>query len=112
MSVLDTSIIAEVRETLGDDIYRDFVLRMLDEARQTAERLDALQDAGNLPEIATVAHRMAGSAVSVGASGLHGRLKQIEDAVRLDSGSGLPGMIAALGSEIDRTKAELDAILR
>ncbi len=112
MSVLDTSIVAEVRETLGDDIYRDFIVRMLEEARQVDGRLQTLLAEDNRAEIATVAHRMAGSAVSVGTAALHARLKAIEDAVRLDAPNALPGLIGALSDDICRTKAALEDILR
>ena len=76
MSVLDQSIIAEVRETLGDDIFKGFADRMLAEAVQTVGQLRGLLASGETEALAQLAHRSAGSAVSVGASALHARLKR------------------------------------
>lgn len=112
MSVLDQSIVAEVRETLGDDIYRGFVERMLAEAAEVGRSLRALHDKRDAAELAKVAHRMAGSAVSVGAQALHGRLKAIEDAARLGALDSVPAMLDALDDDLTRTKAALDDILR
>ena len=112
MSILDASIVLEVRETLGDDVYRDFVRRMLDEAAQIDARLKSLSATGNMAEVASVAHRMAGSAVAVGATALHARLKAIEDAVRLEGAAGVPALIDGLDAVIAQTKAAMDDILR
>lgn len=112
MSVLDQSIVAEVRETLGDDIYRGFVERMLAEAAEVGRILRELHEKGDAVELAKVSHRMAGSAVSVGAQALHARLKAIEDAARMGALGDVPAMLAALEDDLSRTKAALDDILR
>lgn len=111
MSVLDQSIIAEVRETLGDDIFRGFADRMLAEAVQTVGQLRDLLASGETEALAQLAHRSAGSAVSVGASALHARLKRIEDLARTGSVAGLGESIAALDGDIAEAQAALDSLL-
>jgi HPt (histidine-containing phosphotransfer) domain-containing protein len=111
MTLLDQSIIAEVRETLGDDAYRGFVDRMLAEASATAADLSALLQKGDLSAVAQTAHRSAGSAVSVGASGLHACLKEIEDEARGAASPALADLVARLPAVIDGTRDALARLL-
>lgn len=111
MTLLDHSIIAEVRETLGDDAYRGFVTRMLAEADSTAAELSRLLARGDLGGVVHLSHRSAGSAVAVGASGLHGCLKAIEDEARATAPAGLAALVVDLVDVIARTRAELSQTL-
>ncbi|MEY4983064.1 MAG: hypothetical protein RIR62_1330, partial [Pseudomonadota bacterium] len=111
MTVLDQSIIAEVRETLGDDIFRGFADRMLAEAVLTVPQLRSLMAAGEIEALAQLAHRSAGSAVSVGATALHARLKRIEDLARSGSPAGLGEAVAALEGDIAAARGALENLL-
>lgn len=111
MSFLDQSIIEEVRETLGDDAYRGFVERMLSEAATTTAELAALLEKGDVAGIAQLAHRSAGSAVSVGASGLHASLKAIEDEARSVTPHRLAELIGTLPATVAQTRSGLLALL-
>ncbi len=104
MTVLDQSIVAEVRETLGDDVFRCFADRMLAEAVQTASQLRDLLAAGEPETLAQLAHRNAGSAVSVGACALYARLKRIEDLARSGALAGLVEAVAGLDRDISNTR--------
>lgn len=112
MSLLDETIIAEVRETLGDDTLRGFVDRMLSEAATTADDLAQLYEQGDLAAIAKLAHRSAGSAVSVGASRLYACLKEIEDAARLPASAQVADLITVLPAVIDSTRSAMQGMLR
>lgn len=109
MALLDEAIIAEVRDTLGDEVYLGFAGRMLDEAELSLAELGALLARGELGPLAQLAHRTAGSAVSVGASGLHARLKEIEDCVHAKQTERLPTLIAGLTAVVTDTRAALEA---
>lgn len=111
MALLDEAIIAEVRDTLGDEAYLGFVGRMLDEAEVSLAELGGLLAQGNLPKLAQLAHRTAGSAVSVGASGLHGRLKEIEDCVHAGQADRLPALVASLTGVVSDTRVALEILM-
>ncbi len=110
MGLLDTAIIDDVRDALGDDAYRGYAGRMVSEMRALGPVLTGLLAAGDREGLAQAAHRAAGSAVSVGASGLHGRLKTIEDVARAGGGD-LAALVAGLGAEADATEAAIGALL-
>lgn len=109
MALLDEGIIAEVRETLGDEAYLGFAGRMLDESEETLAELGALLAGGDLGALAKLAHRTAGSAVSVGASGLHGHLKEIEDTALAGQADRLPALVAALTGVLSDTRIALES---
>lgn len=110
MGLLDVSVIDDLRDALGDDAYAGYALRMLSEMQGLAAELAALVTAGDREALAQTAHRAAGSAVSVGASGLHGRLKAIEDAAR-GGGAGLDALIAGFKAEVAATEAAITALI-
>lgn len=109
--LLDTAVIDELRETLGDDIYRGFVGRMLAEVTETTTSLHDLLAAGDLDSLARIAHRTSGSAAGIGAKGLHALLKEIENTARDPSAiQSLPRLLAALPDRVDATRKELGAL--
>ena len=106
--LLDTAVIDELREALGDDTYRSFAARMLAEVEQTATALQALLDAADFETLARTAHRTAGSAAGTGAKGLHALLKQIENTARdADSRSALPALLASITPQAEATRTAL-----
>lgn len=109
MELLDLSVIDEVRDALGDDAYRGYAMRMLDEMRSVGPELALLLE-GDRKTLAQVAHRAAGSAVSVGAKGLHARLKGIEDAAR-GGGAGLETLVGGFSADVEATEAAISALL-
>lgn len=108
MALLDEAIIAEVCETLGEEAYLGFVSRMLDEADLSLVELGHLLALGDLPKLSYVAHRTAGSAVSVGAAGLHERLKEIEDCAHSGQIDRLPVLVASLSALVSDTRSALE----
>ncbi len=111
MELLDFAIIDEVRDALGDEAYRGYAERMLTEMHGVSPALDAHLRAGEFEALAQAAHRAAGSAVSVGAKGLHAALKRIEDVARqADAGTALPPLVAGLAGTVGATEAALDAL--
>lgn len=106
MSLLDIAIIEDVRDALGDDAYLAYARRMLAEMRALGPALHGLFD--DREALAQAAHRAAGSAVSVGASGLHQMLKTIENEAR--AGGELAGLIERFSAEIDATEAAIGAL--
>lgn len=110
MELLDTSIIDEVRDALGDDAYRGYAMRMLAEMRAVGPVLAGQLAAGDRDVLAQTAHRAAGSAVSVGADGLYRRLKAIEDGARSGAET-LAALVAGFGDAVDATEAALGALL-
>jgi len=110
--LLDAAVIEEVRETLGDDTLRGFLARMLAEVEETGDTLRTLLAAQDYAALASVAHRAAGSAASVGATGLHSALKEIENTARgNDPVASLPGLVAALPDRISKTRSALSLLL-
>lgn len=110
--LLDTAIIDEMRDTLGDDVYRGFVGRMLAEVAETTQALQAYLTAGDLESLARAAHRTSGSAAGIGAKALHALLKEIENVARDPSAArDLPQLIGALPARADETRTALEALL-
>lgn len=107
--MLDRSIIDEVRDALGNAAYQGYANRMLAEMRGLGPVMRDRLAEGGLDALAQVAHRAAGSAVSVGASGLNARLKAIENAARAE-GDGLAALIAGFDAEVDATEAAIGAL--
>lgn len=111
MEMLDLSVIDEVRDALGDEAYRGYAGRMLAEMQTLGQVLNGQFATGDYETLAQSAHRAAGSAVSVGAKGLHATLKQIEDVARGDAAAArLPDLLAELPGRIRATEAALDAL--
>jgi len=108
--LLDTAVIDELRDTLGDDTYRSFAVRMLSEVEDTAQKLHALLSDGDHETLARTAHRTSGSAAGTGAKGLHSLLKEIENAARTPAATAqVPDLIAAIPARIAETRAALAA---
>lgn len=107
MALLDSLTIEDVRDALGDDAYHAYARRMLAEMRDLGPALrDLLEDREAL---AQAAHRAAGSAVSVGASGLHEVLKTIENEAR--AGGDLAALFDRFAAEVEATEAAIGALL-
>ena len=109
MALLDEAIITEVRETLGDESYAGFAGRMLEDAEQALSELGALLAQGDLAALGRLAHRTGGAAVSVGAVGLHARMKEIEDAALANDAARLPTLIGSLSAVLAQTQAALES---
>ena len=110
--LIDTAVIAEVRETLGDDVYRSFATRMLAEVAETTAALHRLLAEGDLETLARTAHRTSGSAAGVGARGLHTLLKTVENTARTPTAATtLPALLASLPARADETRQAIDALL-
>ena len=110
--LLDTTVIDEVRETLGDDMYRNFANRMLAEVADVIPALSGLLAAGDLETLARTAHRTSGSCAGVGAKGLHALLKEIENTARTaDASATLRSLLADLPVRADATRAELSGLI-
>jgi len=110
--VLDDAIIAEMRDMLGDDAFRGFVLRMLAEVVDLHPILTSILAARDHELLARTSHKTAGSAVSVGAKGIHALLKQIEDVARQPAQqSQLPGLVALLPIRVADTRSALEKVI-
>ncbi|MBA4352806.1 MAG: hypothetical protein C0427_16355 [Rhodobacter sp.] len=110
--VLNATVIEEIREALGDDTLRGFLVRVLAEVEDTSDTLRKLLAVQDYAMVAATAHRTAGSAASVGAAGLHAALKDIENAARkAESVSALPGLVSSLPGHTAQTRAALSEIL-
>lgn len=112
MELLDTGVIDEVRDALGDDAYRGYAGRMLAEMRALERVLSGHLADGSFEALAQSAHRAAGSAVSVGGKGLHAALKRIEDVARTDAaGAALPPLVAAIPALVEETETAITALI-
>lgn len=107
--LLDTAVIDELRETLGDDVWRSFADRMLAEVADTARTLDTLLSQGDLDTLARTAHRTSGSAAGTGAKGLHALLKEIENTARSGDAARLPALLATIPLRAEETRAAMSA---
>lgn len=103
--LINHSVISEVRETLGDDTFRVFVGRLLQEVAETQATLLRQLDEGDFDALARTAHRTSGSAASIGATALHAALKDIENTARTHAANNtLSSMILALPALADQTR--------
>lgn len=110
--LIDTAVIAEVRDTLGDDMYRSFAARMLAEVAETTDTLHRLLGEGDLETLARTAHRTSGSAAGIGAKGLHALLKEVENTARTATATtSLPALLAQLPTRAEETRKALDGLL-
>lgn len=108
MDTLDMEIVDEVRDALGDAAYLGYANRMLEEMRALGpELLKGL--GGDAESLAQRAHRAAGSAVSVGAKALHGRLKDIENAARAGEVR-LTRLVESFDAVVAETEAAIGAL--
>lgn len=112
MELLDIGVIDDVRDALGDEAYRGYADRMLAEMRGLGPVLDSQLADGAYEALAQSAHRSAGSAVSVGAKGLHATLKRIEDAARsAGAEAALPALVAGFPALVAETEVALGALI-
>ncbi len=110
--LLNAAVIEEVRETLGDATLRAFMSRMMTEVEETGKTMNRLLAEQDFAALAATAHRASGSAASVGATGLHMALKDIENASRgPDVQATLPGLIAILSDRMTETRVALTIIM-
>lgn len=105
MDLLDKDVIDEVCDALGRDAYADFARRMLDELDRDLAAYSQHLATGSFADLSRAAHRAAGSAVSVGADGLHRLLKQVELAATTDQAAQtLPALVAQIPALITLTR--------
>ena len=110
--LLDTDVIDELRDTLGDDTYRIFATRMLAEVEETAQTLHGLLSQGDHETLARAAHRTAGSAAGTGAKGLHALFKDIENSARTPAAAvQVPGLLQVIPPRLAETRTALAALV-
>jgi PAS domain S-box-containing protein len=101
--VLDAAHLAELRslpgETAGTTLLDALVTRALHELPPDFARLQVLATAGAGPEFAALAHRLAGSVASLGATVLRSRLAEAEQAAQRGDHDAVRGFTADLDQQ-------------
>ena len=108
--ILDHAVIAQLR-TLGEpgvDLFADVVRAFLDDAPRQLLALDGALDAGDTKAIERVAHRLRGSALSVGAGQFAARCGDTERSARDGDLAGAAAAAAGLKPDFDVARAALE----
>jgi PAS domain S-box-containing protein len=83
--VIDKAVVSEMREVLGPDLFMEKLNAFLNEQDNALENITQLFAAGNLPDVARAAHKLAGSAAVFGATHLQASLNAVEHAAMRNS---------------------------
>ncbi|MBM4345652.1 MAG: response regulator, partial [Deltaproteobacteria bacterium] len=103
LPTIDVGVLADLKRAGGRDVVQ-LVIGLFEEAAADAQR-ELRQAAGDLDQLARLAHRNRGTAGSVGARRLAQALSKLENAAR----AGQPDQVIA---ELDACEAELKLALR
>lgn len=110
--LIDPETYDDLAGSLGPELFADTVARFSDECETTIAQLQRADLRANLPELARVAHKLAGSAALLGAQRLHSLLKDIELIGRGHDEAPKPEqlseLLAALGPQWRDTRDRLD----
>ncbi|MFC7703598.1 ATP-binding protein [Plastorhodobacter daqingensis] len=101
--LLDADVAEEACSLLGAERWAGFVLRFSEEAAAELPRLLALCEAAAHADLASRAHRLAGSAAMIGAARLQSCLGAVERAARDGASADLPGLLAATQTVLSAT---------
>jgi HPt (histidine-containing phosphotransfer) domain-containing protein len=111
MTFVDREILDEVRSAFTEDRWKDLIQRMFAEAENARIELLALLKDGNISAIPVVAHRVAGSAISIGASALNLLFCEIETAAEgQENLQEVNALIGSLQICIERTEKAFQSL--
>jgi CheY-like chemotaxis protein len=103
---LDASALAELRETVGDKVFRHLLDQFERDATLALGEIAAAHGSGNEPEIRRVAHRLVGLLDQFGAT------PAARAAARVETGDGAPGEAVAELLRLGRVAVAAVAALR
>ena len=108
---LDVTVLAELREAVGDDpVFIDqLVDTFLAEAPGFLVAIDAAVAAGSPSALVLPAHTLKGNSTTIGAMQLAELARSLEERGRRGQMDGADDDAAAAGAELDRVVAALDA---
>ena len=107
-SLVDQTHLQELKDTLGEDVLAQLVGRFTEEVDETVTYLTNSADRP-LEEIAQRAHKIAGSAATLGTVDLRAALVAVEVAAKQDDSAGTQAAITGLPDIWAATRAALDA---
>jgi len=108
---LDRSVLAELRESVGDDdaFIADLVATYIAEGRDHLAAMDAAAAAGDAAAIVRPAHTLKSSSAALGALRLAAIARDIEMAGRAGETADLPTRVADARAAWDETLREMAA---
>jgi PAS domain S-box-containing protein len=111
--LLNMEVVKRLKEmTAGSDptFFKQVINMFMDQSDEIVNEITVQFAAGNESEIASLAHKLKGSALNIGANNLAEICRQIE--IRGKNGdSGLPALVKSLSEKLILTKAELKKLL-
>jgi len=109
--VVDQSVIAELRESVGDDesFIADLVATYVDEGEGHFAAMDAAAAAGDAAAIVRPAHTLKSSSAALGAMRLSQIAREIEMAGRAGDAANLVARVAEARAAWDATLREMAA---
>lgn len=113
-SIIDPQSIENLRAlNPGDDdeFLREIAGIFLDDTPQRIAELDQSLAAGDVTRFTRAAHSIKGSSSNLGAVALRSAAEKLELQARTDGLAGTAELIAAVKSEFDRARTELQALI-
>lgn len=111
MTFVDQEILDEVRSAFTEARWKDLIQRMFEEAEQTRVEMLAFLHDGKISNIPLIAHRVSGSAISLGATALNMLFCEIEMAAEVSGNAkNVEALIMSLPDCIANTEKAFQSI--
>lgn len=111
---VDRSVLDALLESLGGD--QEFLVELLntyfEDAPQLITAMQAAVAAGDAEELRRAAHSLKSTSATFGAMDLSGQCKVLEMMAKSSALQGAEAQIAAVATEYERAKAELETVQR
>jgi HPt (histidine-containing phosphotransfer) domain-containing protein len=103
---IDQRLIAPLRD-LGRDDFCELIRLFLDEAAGRVARLQTIQQQGEAPELAGVAHALRGTSAAFGATELAVLCAEIEGVTGTRAADDMATLVRAVADEFERVRTSL-----
>jgi len=112
--VLDPAVLESLRQLTppGEpDVLKEVLQLFLDDVPARVERLRSAWQGGDAVAVQRAAHSLTGSAGNIGATGLLGVCRQLDDVGRAGDLSNAASLVAALDAELARVQSEIKSLI-
>lgn len=108
-AVVDRAVIAELGETLGEEVVKELIETFL---QDVPKQVAAIEAAGSAPVLSRAAHRLKGGSMSLGLLEVTELCVRLEDAARSGQMDRISAEIAAVRGAVARAVAVLSTLPR
>lgn len=114
MPSIDPAAIKALQELNPDDnsFLRDLIQIYLEDAPRRLKEIEEALARGDARQLVAAAHSLKGSSANFGAASLRSRCEQLESLGRRESLEPATAELPGLREELERVRAELEALLR